>query len=109
MRAQQQELIKGRKDMKAEEFEAKKKAFESEFIKSNESMRKKVTDLDKQRKQALHTLQENIAKVSADIADERKIQMVVDRELVVIVDQSLDLTEEALKRLDAQIKNIPLK
>jgi Skp family chaperone for outer membrane proteins len=109
MREQQQELIKGRKDMKAEEFEAKKKAFESEFIKSNETIRKKVTDLDKQRKQALHTLQENIAKVAADIADERKIQIVVDRELVVIVDQSLDLTEEALKRLDAKIKTIPLK
>jgi Skp family chaperone for outer membrane proteins len=109
MRERQQELIKGRKDMKAEEFEAKKKVFESEFVKANETIRKKVTELDKQRKQALHTLQENIAQVAADIADERKIQIVVDRELVVIVDQSLDLTDEALKRLDEKVKTIPLK
>lgn len=109
MRDQQQELIKGRQEMKAEEFEAKKKAFEEDFVKANETIRKKVSDLDNQRKTAVKTLQENIAKVTADIADERKIQMVVDRELVVIVDQSLDLTDEALTRLNKQITSIPLK
>jgi Skp family chaperone for outer membrane proteins len=95
--------------MKPEEFETKKKAFEAEFTKANENLRKKVTDLDNQRKKALHTLQENVAKVTADIADEKKIKLVVDRELVVIVDQTLDLTAEVLKKLDERVKSIPLE
>lgn len=109
MREQEQALIKSRKDTKAEDFEAKKKAFESEFVKTRQSILKKTTDLDNQRKSALRKLQENIAKVTADIADERKIKMVVDRELVVIVDQTLDLTDVSLKALNAQIKSIPLE
>ena len=109
LRADQQALISKRKDMKPEEFETKKKAFEAEFTKMNENLRKKVTDLDNQRKKALHTLQENVAKVTADIADEKKIKVGVDRELVVIVDQSLDLTDEVLKKLDERVKSIPLE
>ncbi len=109
LRADQQALISKRKDMKPEEFETKKKAFEAEFTKMNDSIRKKVTDLENQRKKALHTLQENVAKVTADIADAKKIKLVVDRELVVIVDQSLDLTAEVLKKLDERVKSIPLE
>lgn len=109
MREKEQELIKQRKSLKAEEFEAKKKAFEEDFVKSRQTILKKSTELDNQRKAALKKLQENIAKVTADIADGKKIQLVVDRELVVIVDQSLDLTEEALKKLNEQVKSIPLE
>lgn len=109
LRADQQSLISKRKDMKPEEFETKKKAFEAEFTKMNESIRKKVTDLDNQRKKALQTLQENVGKVTADIADARKIKLVIDRELVVIVDQALDLTDEVLKKLDERVKSIPLE
>lgn len=109
MRDQQQELIKGRKEMKAEEFEVKKKAFEEEFVKANETIRKKVSDLDGQRKVAVRALENSIAQVTAEIADERKIKMVVDREMLVIVDQSLDVTDEALKRLNAKVTSIPLK
>lgn len=109
MREEQQSLIQKRKDMKSEEFESKKKDFEAKLVKNNELIRKKATDLDKLRKKALQALQENIAKVTADLADEQKIKLVVDRELVVIVDQSLDLTEIALKKLDERVKSIPLE
>ena len=106
---QQQALIKGKKDMKAEEFEAKAKTLQEDFVKARETVTKKVSDLDNQRKTAVKTLQEHIAKVTADIADERKIKVVLDREAVVIIDQSLDLTEEALKRLNAKVTSIAVK
>lgn len=109
MREQEQALIKTRKDTKAEDFETKKKAFEEDFVKTRQSILKKTTDLDNQRKNALRTLQENIAKVTADLADEKGIKLVLDRELTVIVDQSMDLTDQALKALDARVQTIPLK
>lgn len=109
MRDQEQALIQERKTIKPEDFEVKKKAFEENFVKTRQSIVKKTTDLDNQRKAALRKLQEQIAKATADIADEKKIKIVVDRELVVIVDQTLDLTDEVLKKVDERVKSIPLE
>ncbi len=109
IRDQEQALIKSRKETKAEDFEAKKKQFEESFVEGRQAILKKTTDLDNQRKNALRKLRDHIGKVTADIADEKKIKLVVDRELVVIVDQSLDLTEEALKKLDSRVTSIPLE
>lgn len=109
LRDDEQKLLQDRKTLKPEEFEAKKKAFQENLAKSRETIMKKSADLENKRKGALRKLQEQIAKVTADIADERKIKMVVDRELVVIVDQSLDLTEVALKKLDERVQTIPLE
>lgn len=109
MREEEQKLIQERKTAKAADFEAKKKAFEENFVKTRQSIMKKTSDLDNQRKVALRKLQENIGKVTADIADKQKIKIVVDREMVVIVDQTLDLTDEVLAGLNARVKNIPLE
>lgn len=106
---QGQALFKMRKDMKPEEFEAKKKVFDADIVKIREGILKKTSDLEKQRKDAVKILQENIGKVTADLADEKKIQIVVDREQVVIVDQKLDMTAEALTKLNERIKSIPLQ
>ena len=109
MREDEQAVIKSSKESKPEEFAAKKKAFEENFVKTRQSILKRTTDLDNQRKAALRKLQEHIGAVTADLADEKKIKLVVDRELVVIVDQSLDMTDAALKALDARVKSIPLE
>ena len=109
MREEEQKLIQERKTVKAEDFEAKKKAFEGNFVKTRQAILKKTSDLDNQRKVALRKLQENIGKVTADIADKQKIKIVVDREMVVIVDQTLDLTDEVLKGLNERVKSIPLE
>jgi outer membrane protein len=109
MREEEQALIKSSKEGKAEDFNAKKKAFEENFVKTRQSILKRTTDLDNQRKVALRKLQEHIGEVTADLADERKIKIVIDRELVVIVNQSLDMTDAALKALDARVTNIPLE
>lgn len=109
MREEEQALIKSSKEGKAEDFNAKKKAFEENFVKTRQSILKRTTDLDNQRKAALRKLQEHIGEVTADLADEKKIKMVIDRELVVIVDQSLDMTDAALKALDARVTSIPLE
>jgi outer membrane protein len=108
LRETEQELIQGRKDMNPEEFEKKKKEFETQFSKDRQTILKQSGDLENARKAALRDLREKIAKVSADLADERKFMMVADREFVVIVDKSLDVTGEVLKRLNDTVKKIPL-
>ncbi len=110
LREKEQKLINDRKagqDDKA--FEEAKKTFEAEVNKSQQAMIEKNSALEKSKLAALKDIQGRIAKITADIADERKLQIVVDRKFVVIAEQKLDITEEVLKRLNASVTSIPLK
>lgn len=89
--------------------EAERKKFADELKASQKKIIDENVALEKSKLAAIGTIQQNIAKVAADIADERKIQIVVDRKFVVIAEQSLDISEEVLKRLDGVLKSAPLK
>ena len=108
LKAEEQEIVSKRKDMKPEEFDAKKKAFEQEFMKSRQAILTKSSDLDTLRKKALAELQKNLAKASADVADEKKLQLIVDRQFVILAEEKMDITAEVMKKLDASVKSIPL-
>ncbi len=110
LREKELKLINDRKagqDDKA--FEEAKKTFEAEINKSQKAMIEKNASLEKSKLAALKDIQSRIAKISADVADERKLQIIVDRKFVVIAEQKLDITDEVLKRLNASITSIPLK
>lgn len=110
LREKEQKLIadrKGGQDDKA--FSEAKKGFEAELKKSQKALLEKNLTLEKSKMQALADIQRSIAEITADIADERKLQIVVDRKFVVIAEQKLDITEEVLKRLNGKVKSIPLK
>lgn len=110
LREKEQKLLKDRKGGVDEKtFDAEKKVFEDEIRKSQKSIMDKSTALEKTKLQALRDINEQIAKITADIADERKLQIVVDRKFVVIAEKELDITEEVLSRLNKAVKSIPLK
>ncbi len=108
LKTEEQDIISKRKDMKPEEFDIKKKAFEQEFMKSRQTILTRSSDLDTVRKKALAELQKHLAKAAADIADEKKLSMIVDRQFVILAEESLDITGEVMKKLDAAVKEIPL-
>lgn len=108
LKAEEQDIVSKRKDMKPEEFEAKKKAFEQEFVKSRQAILTKSSDLDNLRKQALAEIQKYLAKASADVADEKKLQLIVDRQFVILAEEKMDITAEVMKKLDASVKTMPL-
>lgn len=108
LKAEEQDIIAKRKEMKPEEFDAKKKAFEQEFMKSRQTILTKSSDLDTVRKKALAELQKNLAKAAADIADEKKLSMIVDRQFVILAEESMDITAEVMKKLNETVKEIPL-
>lgn len=110
LKEKEKKLIADRKAGQEDKaFADAKKVFEDEVKKSQKAMVEKGMALEKSKRQAMQDIQREIAKVTADIADERKIQIVVDRKFVVIAEQKLDITEEVLKRLNDAVKSIPLK
>lgn len=108
LKGEEQTLIKERSSLSSEEFEKKKKKFEEDVLSSRKEILRKSNELDGARKEALGKLRSGIAKAAADIADEKKFQLVVDRQFVVLVEESLDVTDLVLAKLNDQVKSISL-
>lgn len=108
LKTEEQEIISKKKDMKPEEFAEKKKLFEQEYLKGRQTIFSKGSDLEALRKKGLAQLQKSLAKVSADVADEQKLQMIVDRQFVILAQDNMDITDVVMKKLDAEVKTIPL-
>ncbi len=109
IREQEQTLIKQSKELPAADFETKKKEFESTFIKAREEAKKKRIAADSAMKMAIETLQKEIGQVVADISDEKKLDIVMSRNNVVIVAKSLDITQDVLTKLDEKIQSVAVK
>lgn len=108
LKAEEQDILAKRKDLKPEEFTEKKKAFEQDFLKSRQTVMTKSSELDASRKQALSELQKNIAKVSADIAKEKKLELIIDRQFVILAEEGMDISADVMAKLNASVKSIPL-
>lgn len=108
LKAEEQDILAKRKDMKAEEFTEKKKSFEQDFLKSRQTVMTKSSELDSSRKQALAELQKHIAKISADVAKEKKLEIIIDRQFVILAEEGMDISADVMAKLNSTVKAIPI-
>jgi len=109
LKSKEETLMKDKKSLDEKAFNEKKAKFEVGLKKKREEVLTKNMNLEKSKTAALGTIQSNVAKICADIAAEKKIQVVLDRGAVVIAQQALDITPEVIKKLDETLKSVPLK
>ena len=108
LKATEQEILAKRKDMKQEELLAKKKEFEAQFIKNRNDILSQSADLDSARKKAVDELQKGLAKATADVADEKKLSIVVDRQFVILAKDDMDVTKEVMTKMNDTVKSVTL-
>lgn len=101
-------LVKQKTDLNADEFAKKRKEFEKQLLETRKLFQKRRNSLDKGLGKALATLRKNIIEVTASIADEKKYQVVLTRDSVVIVQKEMDITKDVLSRLNKKISKIKL-
>ncbi len=109
LKDKEQTLLKDSKTMDKKAFSEKKSGFEKALMKKREELLSKNRDLEKSKNQALKSIQSKVAQICASIAEEKKIQVILDRSAVVIAQQSLDITGEVIKKLDEDMKSVTLK
>lgn len=109
LKSKEQTLMKDSKSMDQKAFMDKKSSFEKELKKKREAIINKNVTLEKSKNQALKAIQAKVAQICADIAEEKKIQVILDRSAVVIAQQSLDITADVITKLDATLKSSDLK
>jgi len=92
----------------AEEFAKKRKAYEEKILETQKLFKKRRAALDEGLNKAMSELRKSIVEAGASVADEKKYDIVLTRESVLIADKSLDITADVLKALDAKVSDIKL-
>ena len=102
-------LVKEKETLSPEDFAKKREDFQKEFQKTRSLFQKRRNTLDKGLADAFKMLRKIIIQTTAEVSEEKKFDIVVTRESVVIVDKKMDITSEVLERMNKKISNIPLK
>ena len=109
LRTEQKEIEAKRAEMSKEELLKKAQDFEKRRLEARNSIQKKKTDLDKSYSEAMNTLTKVIFEVCQDIADERKIDLIITRQNIIVGSKSLDITAEVMQRMNKKLPNLTLK
>ena len=86
-----------------------KQAFEKNFIETRNTAQKQKVKLDQASIKAMGKLEAKIYEVIQSIADEKKIELVLSKQSVVIGASSLDITKEAMEKLNKAVSKIKLE
>jgi Skp family chaperone for outer membrane proteins len=109
LRDDEKKLIEKKDKISADEFAAERKKFEEKLLETRKLLQTRKASLDKGLSSAMQELRENIMAVTADIAEKEKYQLILNRDSIVIVEKSMDITQSVLSKLDAKISSIKLK
>ncbi len=109
LKKNEQDLIKKRDAGQKEAFEQERKAFEKKVMDARAKAQKIRMTVEQSFNKAVQTLKENMLQVISDMAAEKKYQLVITKQNVIIGDKSLEVTDDVLTRLNGKIKSIEVK
>lgn len=101
-----QQLAAQRSKLSKEAFEKKVKEFQAKATGAQREIQTKKAALDKGFAEALTKIQEKVGAISASVAKEKGMNMVIAASQVVWGDSSLDVTDAVLKKLDAELPSV---
>lgn len=107
--AEDQGLVKQKDKVEKAAFDAKVKAFREKAAGAQKQVQEKKAQLDKAFAASLEDIQKNVLDIVKQLASEKKLNLVVSSSAVLYGDQTLDITDEVLKRLDAKLPNVAVK
>lgn len=110
----QEEALRGERDaiqrqqasLSADALNQKGREFQQKVNDLERNVQGKRQALEKSNGEALSKIQEEMLKIIADIAKDRKANLVLQRSDIVLFDQSFDVTDEVLQKLDEQMPTL---
>lgn len=103
------DVIKKKDTAKPEEFAVMRKDFEKKLLDARAKVQAKRKSTDDAFNKAVAELRDNVMAVIGVISTEKKIQLVITKQNVVIGDKNLDITAEVMSKLNTRIKAIKIK
>ena len=106
LKAEQAKLADEQKTADKEAFAKKAKGFEEKLLKTRKSAQERKSKLDKASAEAVNALRQELVKVVKDIATEKGYSIVLSSSDVIVGDKAMDISDEAMKRLNSAVKTI---
>ena len=100
LRSAQVELDRQRGVLSADAFEKKQKEFRDQIASVQKGVQEKKGTLEGGFNQSMGELRKAVVTVVAEIAKERKATLVLANQQVVLVEKTLDITDEVLEKLN---------
>ena len=108
LRTADNELARQRTILSAEAYAQKRSELEQQVGDLQRQVQERKRGLDQLFGQGMSQVQNELANVATEIAEERNIDLVLSKATVVIVKPKFDITDEALKRLNARLTSVAL-
>lgn len=107
--ATKQDLMKGDSKMTPEDLKKKQSVFYEKVIAAQKKTQTEQRAMDAAVERSLNELRKKTALIIRDVAKERKIDVVLSHQAVIIAASALDITDEVLARLDKDMKTLSVK
>lgn len=108
LRAIEAELTRQRDSAPVEEFIQRRREFEQRVLATQRQAQARRSALDAVVADAMEEVRQTLLAIVADIAQEQDANIVLSKPQVVLVDRSLDFSDEALRRLNAQLPRVEI-
>jgi Skp family chaperone for outer membrane proteins len=106
LRRERDALQRQQASLSPESLNQKGRDFQQKVNDLERNVQGKRQALEKSNGDALQKIQEQMLKIIADIAKQRKANLVFQRTDLVLFDQTFDVTDEVLKKLDEQMPTL---
>jgi Skp family chaperone for outer membrane proteins len=103
LRAVRDALQRQQASLSADAMNKKGREFQQKVNELDRSVQAKRQALEKSNNDALSKIQQEMVKIIADIAKQRKANLVLQRTDLVLFDRSFDVTDEVMQKLDEQM------
>ncbi len=105
---EEKKIIQQKKVISAEEYKKKVTTLRSKVDSLQKERNSLLSNVSKQRSKAKAELLKNLNPIIKEYMKEKNIRMVLDKKNMLLADDSLDITQEIVKRLNSKLKSIKL-
>lgn len=106
LRTADQELARQRAVLSAEAFAAKRKELQEQANKLQQEFVSRQKEMEQLFGRGIGQVRKALAEVAKEIADERDISLILLKQTIVLANRELDITDEALLRLDERLPSV---
>lgn len=109
LRAADQKLNEQKSILSQQAFNEKREEFKGKLNKAQHDVQEKRAQLDASFNESIGQVQKAISEIIADIAKEKGFQIALPKIQVLYSADSLDITDEVIKRLNAKLSTVKVK
>jgi Skp family chaperone for outer membrane proteins len=109
LRKGEKELTEQRKLLAKKAFAKKEKAFKKKIINIQRDVQEKRAAIDAALNQSIKIVERTIYKVVEEMAAKKKFKVALPSSQTLFVDDSLNITEEVLKKLNSQLPKVNIE